>query len=109
MANAVLFKQQFGFEIVDPQADASHAVPPQGIEVCVGPAITGAFKNCLDPRGSVRIFFRGLRASPGKQWLAPIHGVGRLWKPQLVRVQLLCFHRCALPRIEGYRRWRSTT
>ena len=85
VANAVLFKQQFGLEIADLQADAPHAVPREEVEVGVGPTITGAFENCLDPPGSVRIFFRGLRALPGKR-LAPIHGVGRLWKPQLVRV-----------------------
>src|SRR5208283_4230928 len=38
MANAVLFKQQLGLEIVDLQADAPHAVPRQEIEVGVGPA-----------------------------------------------------------------------
>ena len=57
VANAVLFKQKFGLEIVDLQADAPHAVPRQEIEVGVGPAVTGAFENCLYARRSVRIFF----------------------------------------------------
>jgi hypothetical protein len=57
VTNAVLFKQHFGLEIVDLQADTPHGIPCQEIEIDVGAAITGAFENCLDTRGSVWIFF----------------------------------------------------
>jgi hypothetical protein len=53
----VLFKQYFGLEIVDLQADAPHRVPCQEVEVSVGAAITGAFEDRLDARGSVRVLF----------------------------------------------------
>jgi hypothetical protein len=42
VTNAVLFKQYFGLEIVDLQADAPHGIPCQELEVDVGAAITGA-------------------------------------------------------------------
>src|SRR5450830_1692651 len=96
LTNAVLFKQYFGLEIVDLQADAPHGVPRQEIEVDVGPAITGASEYCLDARGGVRVFVWRLWALPGKR-LAPVHRMGGLWNPRLVRDWLVCFHRCAVP------------
>jgi hypothetical protein len=57
VANAVLFKQKFGLKIVDLQADAPQTVPRQEMKVDVGPAVTGAFENCLTARRSVRSLF----------------------------------------------------
>jgi hypothetical protein len=85
VANAVLFKQQFGLEIVDLQADAPHAGSRQEIEVNVGPAIALAFKNCLDARGRLRVFFQWLWVLPRKR-LSPIQWAGRLWNTRPVRV-----------------------
>src|SRR3974377_851197 len=76
VANAVLFKQYLGLEIVNLQPDAPHLIPPTESAVDVGAAITGTFENCLNARASLRILFWGLWGTPGK-WLPPHPTGGR--------------------------------
>src|SRR3974390_818474 len=95
VANAVLFKQYLGLEIVNLQPGAPHGSPRKKVAVDVGAAITGAFENCLNARASLRILFWGLWETPGK-WLASIFRGGRRWGLRVGRKLVGLVFRCAV-------------
>jgi hypothetical protein len=78
LTNAVFFKKQLRFEVIDLKAHAPRAVPRKKIQVIIGPSVAWAFEDRFDAPMGFGVLFGGFRALPGKR-LAPLERVSPSW------------------------------
>jgi hypothetical protein len=78
VSDGVLFKQEFGLEVIDLEAYAAYIIAVEKIQILISLPITRAFQDGFDSLLCIRILFNRLW-SLLRQWFAAMIGMWRRW------------------------------